>query len=76
MGPERETIGVLTAAATRWGGLSAFAVCVIGTLCIGFFFLRRIGGVTGDVMGAANETVEVLFLGGMIVIPKLLGGIL
>jgi len=65
---------IVTVAATQWRGLLAFAVCVIWTICMGTFFQRRIGGVTGDVMGAANETAEVLFLIGMIVVARLTGG--
>ena len=67
---------VLTAVATQWGGVLSFAACIMWTFCVGTFFLRRIGGVTGDIMGAVNETAEVLFLVGMIVIPNLSGGVL
>jgi cobalamin synthase len=32
------------------------------TMLFGLFFKRRIGGVTGDIMGAACELVEVITL--------------
>ena len=38
------------------------------TLLLGFFFQRRLGGVTGDIMGAAceiNEVVTLLAMGGI-----------
>jgi adenosylcobinamide-GDP ribazoletransferase len=36
----------------------------IGLFCLGyrFFFVRKLGGVTGDILGAANELAELLCL--------------
>jgi adenosylcobinamide-GDP ribazoletransferase len=32
-----------------------------------FYFVRKLGGVTGDVLGAANEILEILALGGALI---------
>lgn len=40
------------------GAIVAIAVCLLGTLIAGRFFLKRIGGITGDALGAANQLVE------------------
>ncbi len=40
------------------GALVAIGVCLLGTLLAGRFFLKRIGGITGDALGAANQLVE------------------
>jgi adenosylcobinamide-GDP ribazoletransferase len=39
-----------------WAALGIF------TLLIEAFFEKKIGGITGDILGAANETNEVLAL--------------
>ena len=44
-----------------WGGILWLGVGVF-TLGIQAFFKRKIGGVTGDVLGAANETNEALII--------------
>lgn len=44
-----------------WGGMLWLAVGIF-TLIVQSFFARKIGGITGDVLGAANETNEVLTL--------------
>ncbi|MBN2568751.1 MAG: adenosylcobinamide-GDP ribazoletransferase [Deltaproteobacteria bacterium] len=43
-------------------GLAVMLLTAAATLFIGFFFKRRIGGVTGDIMGASCELNEVLCL--------------
>ena len=43
-------------------GMVMFLGIAVLTLCLGLFFRRRIGGVTGDVMGAACEMNEVAAL--------------
>ena len=43
-------------------GLAVMLLVAAATLFIGFFFKRRIGGVTGDIMGASCELNEVLCL--------------
>ena len=49
------TIGV-----TGWLGLGFMTVHLIWSLLCGWFFFRKLGGVTGDTMGAAIETSELL----------------
>jgi len=49
------TIGV-----TGWQGLGLMAVYLIWSLLSGWFFSRKLGGVTGDTMGATIETSELL----------------
>ncbi|MDO8786273.1 MAG: adenosylcobinamide-GDP ribazoletransferase [Syntrophales bacterium] len=46
----------------RLQGLMIFFVIALFTLLLGFFFKRRLGGVTGDIMGAACEISEVVTL--------------
>ena len=35
---------------------------IILTIFMGWFFTRRTGGITGDIIGGTSEIVEVLFL--------------
>ena len=51
-------VAVLSGAA----GLFAVAVVIMGTVVSAVFFIRRLGGVTGDVYGFHSEISEVLFL--------------
>lgn len=45
-----------------WYGVLIVAITGCFTMLFGLFFKRRIGGVTGDIMGAACELVEVITL--------------
>jgi adenosylcobinamide-GDP ribazoletransferase len=49
------TIGV-----AGWLGLGFMTVLLIWSLLSGWFFFRKLGGVTGDTMGATIETSELL----------------
>jgi len=49
------TIGV-----TGWLGLGLTGVLLIWSLLNGWFFFRKLGGVTGDTLGATIETSELL----------------
>ena len=49
------TIGV-----AGWLGLGLTAVLLIWSLLNGWFFFRKLGGVTGDTLGATIETSELL----------------
>ena len=46
----------------RLQGLIVFFVIALFTLSLGVFFRRRLGGVTGDIMGAACELSEAVTL--------------
>lgn len=43
-------------------GLVIFAIIIIFTLCWIWYIKKKIGGMTGDTLGATNEVVEVVFL--------------
>ncbi|MEW6486684.1 MAG: adenosylcobinamide-GDP ribazoletransferase [Thermodesulfobacteriota bacterium] len=45
-----------------WRGLLAFGLTLLYTGWLKGFFHRRLGGVTGDTLGFAEETGEILFL--------------
>lgn len=52
-------------AAVAWGalgprGLAVWAACIAATLIVSVYVYRRIGGATGDTLGAACEIVEVV----------------
>ncbi len=65
---DRRTLGLallgsaLPCLALGWVGLAAFAVVVAWAGWLKGFFHRRLGGVTGDVLGFAEETGEIAFL--------------
>lgn len=46
----------------QWRGLIAVAVAVLTVLAVGWFTLRRIPGLTGDIYGAVCELVELAVL--------------
>lgn len=62
----RLAIGTLFSAFTTvyvfpWSGAavaSALTVALVTTLAAGLFFRRRLGGITGDCLGAVNQLVE------------------
>ncbi len=43
-------------------GFALFAVALVGSLILRRIFLRTLGGITGDALGAAGEVSEVLML--------------
>jgi len=52
----------LASGAARWGGLVAFVGAAVAARVLGRWATSRIGGVTGDVYGAACELVEAVVL--------------
>ena len=64
-------LGVLTAlalafvialAALGTPGVAVFALAAAATVALAWFYTRRLGGVTGDVLGAAIEIAELVVL--------------
>lgn len=53
---------VLAALLGRGAGLAALGAVALATWLVHFYCRRRLGGVTGDVIGAVNEVMEVLAL--------------
>lgn len=51
-------MAVVLAVALRMRAVPVFASAIVVTWCAGRYFHRRIGGVTGDALGAANQIVE------------------
>lgn len=49
----------------RLHGLILLAACGLAVLGLNRFFRRQLGGITGDVLGAASEILELLVLAGL-----------
>ena len=54
--------GVIAVGALGLTGLVVFALATVASLGLGRFYTRQLGGVTGDVLGAAIETAELIVL--------------
>ncbi|HEY4131375.1 MAG TPA: adenosylcobinamide-GDP ribazoletransferase [Gemmatimonadaceae bacterium] len=50
---------LIVSIALGWRALTAGGVALLVTVLAGAYFVRRIGGITGDALGAANQIVEV-----------------
>lgn len=50
----------IVAAAIGVRSISVWVVCIVGTVLAGTYFRRRIGGITGDALGATNQVIELL----------------
>jgi cobalamin synthase len=59
------------------GVKGVFVFLGTGLLSLGyrFFFLKKLGGVTGDILGAANELTELLCLLILIILEPLSAGL-
>jgi len=53
---------LIAAALLRWAALPPLACAAAATLAAGLFFRRRLGGITGDCLGATNQLVELVVL--------------
>ncbi len=49
---------LITAAVLQWAVLPALTVSLMATLAAGLFFRHRLGGITGDCLGAVHQLVE------------------
>jgi adenosylcobinamide-GDP ribazoletransferase len=57
---------------TRISGLLLLAAAGVAVWLLSIYFQKRLGGVTGDVLGAANELSEILVLMGLLLCNHLL----
>ena len=53
----------------RWNGLVVVAGCALVTVVFNFYSKRKIGGITGDTLGAVCEIVETFVLLAALEIP-------
>lgn len=44
------------------GIFSVIVIAILSIIFLGWFFTRRIGGITGDIVGGSSEIMEVVFL--------------
>ena len=44
------------------GVFSVIAIAILSIIFLGWFFTRRIGGITGDIIGGSSEIMEVIVL--------------
>jgi adenosylcobinamide-GDP ribazoletransferase len=44
------------------GIFSVIVIAILSIIFLGWFFTRRIGGITGDIIGGSSEIMEVVFL--------------
>ncbi len=44
------------------GVFSVIVIAILSIIFLGWFFTRRIGGITGDIIGGSSEIMEVVFL--------------
>jgi len=57
---------VLALLTTRVLGLFLLAAAAAAVWLLSLYFQKKLGGVTGDVLGAANEVLEILMLAGLL----------
>ena len=55
-----------------WAGLGTMVLVWVFTHALGHFFVGRIGGITGDVVGASGEFAEILSLGTLVALLRCL----
>lgn len=56
------TVLLLAFILLKFHGLILLAAVLAGTALLEWYITRRIGGITGDTLGAASECIEVLTL--------------
>ncbi len=66
---------VLALLTFRVGGLLLMAAAALAVWLLSIYFQKRLGGVTGDVLGAANEILEILALMGLLLCSHFLPAI-
>lgn len=53
---------LIVAAFMQWQGLLILVLTLIVSFLLGLYFKKKIGGVTGDLLGATSEVIESLVL--------------
>lgn len=54
----------------KWAGLAVFIMAVTFTFLVGRFIAGKIGGMTGDTLGAINELAEVFVLINILILSR------
>jgi len=60
---------VLAGVTARISGLLLMAMSGMAVWLLSIYFQKRLGGITGDVLGAVNEVLEILVLGALLLFP-------
>ena len=57
---------------SRSAGILLFGITAVFSYATGFFITKKVGGVTGDAIGAINETAEVVILFGIAILERII----
>jgi adenosylcobinamide-GDP ribazoletransferase len=49
----------VTALLLRWSAIAPILIAIVATTLSGWFYFRKVGGVTGDCFGATNQLTEI-----------------
>ena len=55
-------VGVISLLVMGWTGLGVAALSLLYGIGVRAFFTKKLGGITGDILGMASETGEIMFL--------------
>lgn len=56
---------------SKFKGLFIFAIIAMSTYIIGKFISKKIGGITGDTLGATNELIEIITLFSICILERI-----
>ncbi|HEX7183782.1 MAG TPA: adenosylcobinamide-GDP ribazoletransferase [Thermoanaerobaculia bacterium] len=63
--------GLITVPILRWAAIPALIAALVAVIAPGLVFRRRLGGITGDCLGTANQLVELSVLLALAAHPRL-----